>query len=169
MNTGSSSSARSSAQTSRNKPKTPLGESQFLTEQASLASSAISSTIKQIQLDLLKGVDPRLWTKEHPWMTLAAATVGGFAATSVVVPSKEQQALKRLEKLERALHPNPDHNPDHAHDKKDRSILASIFSHGMGALQPILMSIITGAITGKVAQPDPDDLAAAQGTSGTPS
>jgi hypothetical protein len=167
MNTGKSSSGQSSARTSSDKPKTPIGEAQFLTDQANQASAAMSNAIKQIQRDLLKGVDPRLWVNEHPWMTLAAATVGGFVAATVTVPSKEQQALKRLEKLERALYPDPARNPryDGEDTKKDRGILGSIFSHAMGTLQPILMSAITGAITGKIAQPDPEDLTAAQAQS----
>src|SRR4051794_5711562 len=105
MTSGRPSSAPSSERTSSAKPATPIGESQFLTDQANQASAAISGAISQIKQDLVKGNDPRYWAKERPWMTVAAAAVGGFVAATVAVPSKEEQALKRLAKLERALHP----------------------------------------------------------------
>jgi len=94
---------------------------------------------------------------------VAAAAIGGFVAASLVVPSKEEQALKRLEKIERALHPTVDHSPGDGTDKaKDQGVLASIFSHAIKGLQPVLMSAITAAITGKMAQSEAEDLAAAQ-------
>lgn len=111
----------------------------------------------------MKTADPRLWLNDHPWLTLAAASVGGFVAASVAVPSKEQQALKRLEKIERALNPDryvrPSENPKEA--TKDRGIVGTILKGALGSLQPVLMSALTGAITGKMAQPDAEDMAAA--------
>lgn len=96
-------------------------------------------------------------------MTLVAATVGGFVAASVTVPSKEQQALKRLEKIERALNPDryvrPSDNEKQA--SKDRGIIGHILHGALGSLQPALMSALAGALSGKVAQPDPNDIAAA--------
>ena len=44
-------------------------------------------------------------TRQYPWLTLGASTVAGFVATSLLVPSKEDQALKKLAKIERALNP----------------------------------------------------------------
>src|SRR6185436_20274073 len=100
MKTGSNSSAPASGQTSSTTPHTPASESAFLTEQSEKAKAAISGAVDQLKTDLAKAADPRLWTKEYPWASVAAAAVGGFIAASMVVPSKEQQALKRLEKIE---------------------------------------------------------------------
>jgi len=145
-----------------NKPQTHTSESQFLTDQANAAKDAISACVNQIKADVRHGVDPRLWAKEYPWATLAAAAVGGFVTASMTVPSKEQQALKRLEKIERALHiPESERAASSAEKAKHKGIFSDIVSGALKNLQPILMSAITGAITGKVAQPSPDDLKSA--------
>jgi hypothetical protein len=41
--------------------------------------------------------------EQHPWMTTAGAAVAGFVAASLLVPSKEETALKKLAKWEKAL------------------------------------------------------------------
>ncbi len=125
--------------------------------QATEARAAISKTFKQIQKDLAKGADPRLWLREHPWATLAAATASGFGAASTVVPSKEQQALKRLARLERALHPEWQTQRD---DRRpgERGMVAKIFSHAMGVLEPALMSILSEVVAEKVSKAEAEDL-----------
>src|SRR5687767_10055743 len=95
----------SSARTSANAPKTPLGEAEFLQKQAADAKAAIGSVFNDIKRDLTQGIDPRGWMQVAPWTTLAAAAVAGFAAAAVAVPSQEQQTLKRLKKIEEALTP----------------------------------------------------------------
>jgi hypothetical protein len=168
MNSGSTSSGKSSAQTS-NKPRATESESEFLVRQQREASEAISKTVARLKDDLGKSADPRLWTKEYPWATLAVAAVGGFMAASLAVPSKEQQALKRLARIEQALYPNGRDNgttPQEA--RKDKGILRGILSSAAKSLQPLIMSAITGAITGKVAQPDPEDLKAADNPPNSP-
>jgi hypothetical protein len=170
MNSGNSNSAASSEPTSANKPQTPASEADFLTQQANDASAAIAGAVAALKQDLLKSADPRLWTKEYPWASVAAAAVGGFVAASMVVPTKEEQALKRLERIERALHPERNGQSaavDGATEKKDRGILGSILTSAIKTLQPILISTITGAVSGKMAQPDPEDMAAAADRRGT--
>jgi len=58
---------------------------------------------QDIKAKLGQGVDPKAWAREHPWVTIGAAAVAGFAATAALVPSKEEQALKKLAAIERAL------------------------------------------------------------------
>src|SRR4051812_33171638 len=108
MTNASNSSAPSSERTSPSAPKTPPGESDFLTRQAADAKSAISRVMDDIKHDVAHGVDPRAWMQVAPWTTLASATIAGFLAAAAAVPSKEQQALKRLRKLEDALRPEAD-------------------------------------------------------------
>src|SRR4051794_28407673 len=83
-----------------------LTEAQFLTNQVNEASAAIGQAFSALKADLSKGLDPKALTDKYPWLTVGAAAVAGFVAASAVVPSKEQQALKRLERIERALHPH---------------------------------------------------------------
>jgi len=59
--------------------------------------------LADIGTDAAHAVDPRLWTKEHPWATLGTALVSGFALASALVPNKRTSALRRLEKIEDAL------------------------------------------------------------------
>ena len=155
------SSGKSSAPTS-NKPRATESESEFIDRQQRQASEAISNTVARLKDDISKTADPRLWTKEYPWASLAAAAIGGFVAATLTVPSKDEQALKRLAKIERALYPNGRDNgtpPEEA--RRDKGVLGSILSNAAKTLQPLIMSAITGAITGKVAQPEPEDLKAA--------
>ena len=86
----------------------------------------------------------------------------------MTVPSKEQQALKRLARIERALYPNGRERAESPEEaRRDRGILGVIFSNAAKTLQPLIMSAITGAITGKVAQPDKEDLKHAAETAQT--
>jgi hypothetical protein len=134
-------------------------ESAYLTRQADEASKAISATLARMKDDVRKTADPRLWTKEYPWASVGVAAVGGFVAASMTVPSKEQQALKRLARIEKALYPEGrERGTSKEEAAKDRGILGSILTNAVKTFQPILMSAITGAITGKVAQPDPEDM-----------
>jgi hypothetical protein len=55
--------------------------------------------------ELARGTSVGAWTGDHPWAALSGAMIAGFAIASLVVPTKEQQALQRLAKIERALHP----------------------------------------------------------------
>jgi hypothetical protein len=151
-----------------NKRRTGESESEFLARQQQEAKDAIANTVARLKDDVRKTADPRLWTKEYPWASLAAAAVGGFVAASMTVPSKEQRALKRLAKIERALYPNGRERAASREEKhRDSGILGSIFSNAAKTLQPLIMSAITGAITGKVAQPDKEDLKQAAETAET--
>jgi hypothetical protein len=55
--------------------------------------------------DLGRGVDPRRITGSHPWIALSVAAVGGFVAATQFVPSKDEQLLKKLEKIREAVMP----------------------------------------------------------------
>src|SRR3954463_13405699 len=105
MNSGSTSSGKSSAPTS-NKPRATESESEFIARQQREAKDAFANTVARLKDDIGKSADPRLWTKEYPWASLAAAAIGGFVAATLTVPSKEEQALKRLAKIEGAIFPN---------------------------------------------------------------
>lgn len=120
----------------------------------------------EVSRSLRDGVDPKLWTKEHPWAMVAGATVAGFAAATMFVPSKEDQALRRLAAMERALMPKPSkRSHDEGHDTgedggaKDYSrgrtgFMGAIGRQVLEAIKPALMSALTAGITAKAATPD---------------
>jgi hypothetical protein len=134
-----------------------------------VARAAISNVIGEIKRDVATSVDPRAWLQVHPWTTMASAAVAGFVAAAAVVPSKEQQALKRLAAIEKALSPSTkrrdadaaDDDPGAAQVEKGRgSFLSGVAGHLLRAIQPVLMSAVTAGVTAKVAEPNGADGAA---------
>lgn len=146
------------------KPAGPASEAEFLQRQADEATKAISQVFGEVSRSLRDGVDPKLWTKEHPWAMVAGATVAGFAAAAMFVPSKEDQALRRLAAMERALMPKPSkRSHDDGHDAgedggaKDYSSGRTGFMGAIGrqvleAIKPALMSALTAGIAAKAAK-----------------
>ena len=144
-------------------PKTPASESEFLTRQAAEARQAISRVVSDLKHDIAQGVDPRAWIQTAPWTTLAGAAVAGFVAAAAVIPSKEQQALKRLAEIEKALNPpgryhrrNGSDNDDavHAVESGRGSFLSGLAGQVLRAVQPVLMSAITAGVTAKTVDSD---------------
>jgi len=127
--------------------------------------------------NLGQSVDPRAWAKEHPWWTVAGAAVGGFVAACAIVPTKEDQALRRLAKIERAIAPKP--RPvvvasEDGHSEKDpgnKGLFHGLLNQFLKSIQPAIMSAITAGLTAKMSnnpgpQADqPTDQAASPGTS----
>jgi hypothetical protein len=165
----------SKTEAEKEKPATPMGESAFLTKQAADAKAAIARVSEELKNDLAKGVDPRAWMQVAPWTTLASAAVAGFLAAAATIPSKEQQALRRLRRMEKAL---DEHEYDRTHDDRGRrngrdgkhpdagksSLLGSAVGSLMAAVQPVLVSVLTTAMGGRATTPPGTDPNAADGT-----
>lgn len=174
MNPDSNSNASNTDTTSANdqqKPPKPGSEAEFLQRQAEEAAKAISAVFGEFSKNLRDGVDPKAWTKEHPWAMVAGAAVAGFAAAAAFVPSKEDQALRRLIAMERALMPKPpkaaaaaaDGHHDAGEDggAKDFSkgrtgFMGAVARQLLETIKPALMSALTAGITAKAAVPDPE-------------
>lgn len=160
MKPENSSSGRTSATTSSSAPAsnpptekstTNVSEADYLAQQADAAKDALSATLGQIKTRLGQSADVRLWTKEHPWISLATAAVAGFAAASTLVPSKEQQALKKLAAIEEALRePRREKASSNGEDKdgssKSHGIVATILREAIAVLRPMLMSMLTAGL-----------------------
>jgi len=134
-------------------------EAQFLDQQAQQAMDALSRTMSLIGTNLGRSVDPRAWTQEHPWLSLTGAAVGGFVAASALIPTKEDQALKRLAKIERAIAPKPPvvvaADGDSDRHPVNKGLIHGLLNQILKSIQPAIMSAITAAITAKVAK-DPE-------------
>jgi hypothetical protein len=172
MNPEPSSSASSTDTTSTNghgkpneKPKGPASEAEFLQRQADEARKALSAAFGDLSRSLRDGVDPTAWTKEHPWAMVAGAAVAGFAAAAAFVPSKEDQALRRLAKIEKALMPERSKRDGQAVDASEdggakdfakgrTGFLGAIGRQVLETIKPALMSALTAGITAKAATPD---------------
>jgi hypothetical protein len=198
MKTDSATSASTSARTSaddekrlqdelRNDPQNapnedrpePLhpeaNEADFLTLQQEHAKAAIGRAVSELKNALAQGADPRHLMKQYPWMTLGASAVAGFVATSMLVPSKEEQALKRLAAIEKALNPPPPRRSEPPEDvgsvdgkrgaqdyKSGRSgMLTAIMGELVGAIKPALISLLTSGVTASAVKPSQADTQAA--------
>jgi hypothetical protein len=95
--------------------------------------------------------------------------VAGFVATAVLVPSKEDQALKKLARIERALNPpQPKPEPpapmsaDGANKFKagHQSFTRTIMGEVIKAVQPALVSLLTAGVTAQAAKPSQEEIKA---------
>src|SRR5215213_4928180 len=132
-------------------------EADFLTLQQEHAKAAIGRAVSELKSALAGGVDPRPWMKQYPWATLGASAVAGFVAASMLIPSKEEQALKKLAAIEKALNPPPPRRSEPPEDvgsvdgkrgaqdyKSGRSgMLTAIMGEMIGAIKPALVSLLS--------------------------
>jgi hypothetical protein len=144
-------------------------EAAFLAQQAADAKAAISAALSDIGTNLGQAVNVGALTRQHPWLTLGASTVAGFVASAMLVPSKEDQALKKLAKIERALNPAPpakreeSTNGDGAQEYKKgkQSFGRAMFGEVIKAVQPAILSMLTAGVTAKATKPSQEEMQAA--------
>jgi hypothetical protein len=149
-------------------------EAAFLAQQAVDAKAAISAVLSDLGGDLARAAHPGHLMKKYPWLTLGASAVAGFAATAALVPSKEEQALKKLAKIERALNPEPplkkkqqdnESTPSEENVKNYKSGRSSLTRTLLGevikAVQPAIVSMLTAGIAAKEAKPSEAEMQAA--------
>lgn len=138
-------------------PDPAASEAEYLAHQAADAKAAIARTLSQIGADLGHAVSPVGAIGSHPWLTLSATTVAGFVAAAAMVPSKKQQALRKLARIEKALHPERNRHIDQELYERDgnepkrakaggRSLAVAIVDGLFKTLQPILLSSLNAAI-----------------------
>jgi hypothetical protein len=155
-----------------NKPTDQLNESEFLSRQAEEAKAAMGQLLKELSSGLGKGADPRIWARQYPWLTVASSAVAGFVATSLLVPSKEQQALNKLAAIERALNPQPKPKPEPAPSNGDgdkaadykggsTSFMSMILREVIAAVRPALVSLLTAGVTAHASKPSEEEMQAA--------
>lgn len=151
-------------------------EADFLTLQQEHAKAAIGRVVSELKGALAEGANPKEWMQQYPWATLGASAIAGFVATTLLVPSREQQALKKLAEIERALNPEPrrraererDDHPDSVDSKAGsddykagkQSFLTSLLGEAIKAVRPALISLLTAGVTAKAAKPSPEEMQA---------
>jgi hypothetical protein len=129
-----------------------LTPSNQLQLEADDALDAIKTVLHEMRRTASDGLDPRKLTADHPWVMVGSAAVAGFVSAMLAVLSKEDAALRRLERIEKALDAQAGrldgHLPPEA-GKKRRSLLGTLFEKGYEALKPTLLATLTSAITAK--------------------
>jgi hypothetical protein len=140
-----------------------LTESEFLRLQAENAKAAIAESLGDAKDVLTNNVDPREVTRRHPLLALGAAAVASFVAVVVAVPSKEERELRHIERLHRAMHPNPPASPaketNGAANKpvEKRSIGATLLHELIQLIKPVLIAAITASIKAGANPPPPQN------------
>jgi hypothetical protein len=107
-----------------------------------------------------ESVDPRQLTKKHPFLTVTSAVVAGFAAAVVAIPSKQEQELRRLEKIRRAMNPEPAPKPADTNGSSKGPAAAagpwwlSIIHEVIQLARPMLTAAITAQLAKKTPTAD---------------
>jgi hypothetical protein len=138
-----------------------LPEGEFLRQEADRARTAIANTWNQARANLARGVNPGAWAGEHPWIALCSSAAAGFFAAYALIPSKEEQALRKLAKIEQALSGGAPCAAPAAEGQTDGKastggIFGSLGSELMKLLRPALASALSAAISAKVVKDDED-------------
>ena len=149
--------------TTRSAGKTKLSEAEFLRLEGEKAKAEIVSSLERAKAALTNNVDPRELTRRHPWIAIGSAAVAGFVAAAVAVPSKEEQELRRLERMQRAMNPPPPAPPStaaaetngNAKPETGHSIGATILHELIQLVRPILLTAITASVEGVVHRTPP--------------
>lgn len=132
-----------------------MSEAEYLAQQAETAKLALAHAWEQVKGRLGQGIAPGEWAKEYPWITIGAAAVAGFVATAALVPSKEEQALRKLAAIERALNPAPPREEEHANGngngkKAGSGLMGTLLREVLNVAKPVLISMMSAGIGGAV-------------------
>ncbi len=127
-----------------------LTESAYLSQQAVAARAAMARAAHEMKASLAKGANPVAWAHAHPWIGVGAGAVAGFVAAVTLVPSKEEQALRRLRRIEAALNPNkPSHEENgnsNGHGKEHKGWIGLILKELLGVVGPLLANVLNSQI-----------------------
>jgi hypothetical protein len=136
-------------------------EAEYLADQSRAAQAAMRAALGDLQKGLAKGLNPLRWTKDHPWLTLGAIAIGGFATSAAVVPSREEQELRKLRRLHEAMRPPA---PAAAESHPSNGNAAGKSTGGLGRLllreliglvRPIMAAILSEALGARSTPPPP--------------
>jgi hypothetical protein len=121
-----------------------------------------------MKANLAQGANPVEWAREYPWVSLGVAAAAGFIGTTLVVPSRQQQALAKLAAIETALNPPKPAATNHEpHDKSpaaDHSLGTIIIREVLAIIRPVILSLLTAGIAGRQSRPGDADSQAAAAT-----
>ena len=131
---------------------------EFLREQADEAARALQQGFNDFKAALAGKVDPRQLPRKFPFLMVGAVAAASFAAAVVAIPSKEQQELKRLERIRRALHPEPEvpkavkkaaDAAAKADGQQKGPLWVTLLREGIQAARPLLVALVTASIKAK--------------------
>lgn len=121
-----------------------MSESDYLARQAEVAKLAISRALSEAKSAFTEGMDPREWTRRYPFVAVGSAIAAGFTAAVLAIPSKEQQELHKLEKIRRAMHPEPE--PAKETKAEPKPLWSTLLHEAVQLIRPVLVSAVTAGL-----------------------
>jgi hypothetical protein len=136
-------------------------EADYLRLQAEQAKLSMTDALHEATAALVEKADPRTVTRKHPVVAIVTALLGGFVAALLAIPSKKEQELRRLERLQRAMYPGPapqstGNGAADGHPKALKpGIGATLLHEAIALIKPILLATITAGIKSATETPPP--------------
>jgi hypothetical protein len=138
-------------------PKADLDEHDFLKRQADQAQAAIARALENAKAGLAAGMDPREWTRTYPIVAVGSALAAGFVAAVMTIPSKEEQELARLAKIQKALHPEPaPASGGNGNAKESEPLWKSLLHEAAQLIRPVLGGLLLAGLKGHTTPPSDD-------------
>ena len=122
-----------------------MTEREFLDQQAYQARRAMSRTLKVFGKNLGHSVDPRIWTKSHPWLSLTGAAAAGFAAVSFIPRSPKPSPPPAKPEVKSEEEP------------EKRSFFAGLLVHAAKLASKWVASMVVSNVVSKMSQEDSEE------------
>ncbi len=150
-------------------------EADFLQLQQEYAKEAIGRVLGQLKGDLVEGLNPVPLAKKHPYATIGATAAIGLVAAYMFIPSREERALRKLARIERALNPPPPRKArreeenlevdgqsgGEAYKAGKSGFMTTLMGEVLKAVRPAVVSLLTAGVTAKAAKPSHEEMKAA--------
>lgn len=131
-------------------PKAASSETDFLKRQAEQAHAAMTRALANAKAGLAEGMDPREWTRAYPLVAIGSALAAGFVAAVMTIPSKEDQEIARLAKIQEALHPKPAAEASgNGVAKEHTSIWKTLLLEAAHLIRPVLGALLMAGLKGQ--------------------
>ena len=153
MSSGRANSGTVSEPTSTSGPTNGVvvDENEYLQKQTADAQKAIAEAVQKLKVAVADKANPRQLMRKFPFVTLGSTIAVGFVAAVVAIPSWEQQELKRLERIRRAMHPELAPKPAAKNAGTGEApakgpLWLSITKEVLQAVRPMLTALVTAKL-----------------------
>jgi type IV secretory pathway VirB10-like protein len=172
MNRENAGSAASSGATSNRQPPPQKpkkqSEADFLLEQQTRAKAAMDRTLQEMKQAITNGFKDNAhlteWMGAYPWVSIGVGLAGGFLAASALTPARDETFQERLRSLIKEVEekevdlekpPRKEKGAERAAkaavEAQKPTFMASLGSGVFDILKTALVSTLSGAVAGKVA------------------
>jgi ElaB/YqjD/DUF883 family membrane-anchored ribosome-binding protein len=134
-------------------------EADYIAREQAQATAAISAVLADMKKAAVHAADVREWTRQHPLIMAGTATVAGFVAGMLVMPSKKEtfkdffgdkwEAFKEKMTPPATATATVGDKPPPAPQGEPTSILGTIIKQAIQVLGPAIGGMVTGAMAGE--------------------